>query len=187
MTAPPYDPDSSRFLEQMSVAWPSVEASTFHELACQYRRLHEAGYLAAQLAVAADVLKPWLYDLADAYEQLAEAAGAHAKPVSDLLGLRRQLATAYRTLAEVLADPHQPIVAVLAEPQLDLMLSALDDAASWRGHRATSACEYCRSSAAELCQEHLADLDQIGQYAALFKHFEPVDVPASFDMTGGTR
>jgi hypothetical protein len=181
----PYDPQDADFLAAINARWPSPEASAFLELARAYTVLADSGCLAARLKASQQALHPWLLVAAEAYGLLAEAAGAHAEPASDPPGLRRLLSEAYRAMATVIADPQRPIAAVLDSRQLGLLLAALDDAASWRGHRATSACQDCADSPAELCQEHAADLDRIDQYGSLFREFEPVAVPDSFRLIGG--
>jgi hypothetical protein len=181
----PYDPQDAEFLAAINARWPSKEASAFLELARSYTVLADSGCLAARLEASQDALHPWLVVAAEAYGLLAEAAGAHAEPVTDPPGLRRLLSEAYQAMAIVVADPQRPIAAVLDSGQLDLLLAALDDAAAWRGHRATSACQDCADSPAELCEEHGADLDRIDQYLALFREFEPIEIPESFRLTGG--
>lgn len=164
------------------------EAAAFADLCDHYQMLAETGALAVRLAADPRSLKPWLLVVAEAYGQLAEAAGIfEAVPVIDPPGLRRLVSEAYRTVAEVLADPKRPIAAVLDARQLQLALAALDDAAAWRGHRATSSCQDCADSPAELCSAHADDLDRIDQYGALYREFEAVAVPPSFDLPGRIR
>lgn len=193
----PYDPQDDEFLASISAMWPTREASAFLELAGAYTVLADSGCLAARLNASQEALHPWLVVAAEVYGLLADAAATLAEAVIDppslrrLLcdppSLRRLLSEAYRAMATVVADPQRPIAAVLDSGQLDLLLAALDDAAAWRGHRATSACQDCADSPAELCEEHAADLDRIDQYGALFREFEPIDFPASFRLTGGLR
>jgi hypothetical protein len=181
----PYDPGDARFLTAIEALWPSAEATAFFELARLHHIVADGGYLAARLAVRPRALKPWLLEIAEACELLAEAAGAHADPIADPPGLRRLLSGAYRILAEAVADPELPLAAVLDERQLEVMLDALDDAARWRGHRAAAVCQDCADSPVELCQAHADDLDRIDRYGALFRQFEPIAVPDSFRLTGG--
>ncbi|HCU96529.1 MAG TPA: hypothetical protein DHU96_28945 [Actinobacteria bacterium] len=69
---------------------------------------------------------------------------------------------------------HQPVIGWIAPParalspgQVATVLDALDDAAEWREMRATSTCQACADSPAELCEDHAADLDRVDAYRAL--------------------
>lgn len=172
------EPESSP--RRATSALPAEAIALLH-LADGYERL-ASGDLAARLGLPAGPLKPWLTDLSLAYLELAAEAGAITlirQP--DVRRVRQELPGLHRGLAEQLAGTKNRVTTVLDARQLEVVLTALDEAARQREARSTSTCPVCTESwckcqpdDAQLCAEHLADLDQADIYRSLIGQLDPL-------------
>lgn len=167
----------------MTTPYGPAEARVLMSLSDGYARLAR-GYLGRLLGRTPGPLKPWLLDISDAYRELAASAGhldtGMAAPDPARVG--RELAAVYAGLGEQLAGSRNRVAAVLDAGQLDIALSALDDAALARERGAASACPVCAESLCEchaddllMCSKHRADLDQADVYRALIRQLNPLD------------